>query len=383
MILSKLFYIINRLQREKGLLYVSLGNFAANGIAAILWLLLARILDPQLYGEVNFYIAVGTFSSVIGLFGLNNVITTLTAKGSKEIRNEFLSFLVITNTAIGIALYTIFKMYSISLLSSGLALFLFSLAEVLGLQHYKQYSKLLILQRSSQFILAISLFYLIGAEGIVWGYAISSSIFGFQLFRNFRFTFNFAAIRQKNRFIFHSLSLEMARNIAVISDKLIIAPIFGYNVLGNYQIGAQLLVMLGVVPSIFYYYLLPRESRGINHDKILLRSILIGGALFVISFATLPMFINALFPNFVSSILASQIVCLGIVPLSASLVLSAKLIARENSVSIFHASIIFVSTQLVLFIILGRIGNIVGLSVATVLALVAEASYLFIRYRRG
>lgn len=364
--------------KERDFLFIASGNLGASILGAIFWLLIANILKPAEYGETNYYTAIATLGSVIVILGLNNTITTVSAKGeSSEIRNEIVNLMIINGGIVGIAIFLLYWMPTISMLTIGLAFFLVHTAEILGLQNHKRYALLLIAQRATQLSISIILYFFLGVQGILLGMSISFLIFGVHLIRKLdSLSISFQNLRSRSKFIMHSFSLELARNVSVISDKLIIAPIFGYAVLGAYQLGAQFLVMGGVVPSIFYFYLLPREASRKKTSNLLLYGVTIAVVLFIMAYFLLPYVIKWLFPSFRDSIFSAQIISAGIIPLSISLILSAKFLARETSSPVFFGAMIFVSTQILLSITLGRVAGIVGLSLAMVLSLSAEAAYL-------
>ena len=50
-------------------------------------------------------------------------------------------------------------------------------------------------------------------------------------------------------------------------DKIVVAPLLGFTILGNYNLAVQVINIMLIVPSVFYKYLLPQESTGIENKK--------------------------------------------------------------------------------------------------------------------
>ncbi len=55
------------------------------------------------------------------------------------------------------------------------------------------------------------------------------------------------------------------------ADKLIIAPIFGFTILGNYALGMQFYMMFLIIPSIIFQYIVPQDASG--NPSIVLKKI--------------------------------------------------------------------------------------------------------------
>ena len=54
----------------------------------------------------------------------------------------------------------------------------------------------------------------------------------------------------------------------VPTPSIFVAPLFGFAILGNYQLGIQLVAILGILPGIVYQYILPRDSSGESNKKL-------------------------------------------------------------------------------------------------------------------
>ena len=50
-------------------------------------------------------------------------------------------------------------------------------------------------------------------------------------------------------------------------DKLIIAPLLGFALLGNYSLALQVVMGLTIFPNVIFKFLLPEEAEKKSHDK--------------------------------------------------------------------------------------------------------------------
>ena len=74
---------------------------------------------------------------------------------------------------------------------------------------------------------------------------------------------------------------------------------------------------------------------------------------------------------------------IGIIPMSLIAILNSSLLGRERSTPVFIGAAIFLAVQTILVITLGNIMGMIGLSIAMVAALGAEAVYLVLYISRN
>ncbi len=229
--------ILRATKLDSGLTYVGAGNLLASILGGLFWFALASILATEDYGRLNYYIAIGSMLSVVSLLGLNTTVITFVAKGFEKIRHQANLVVLVSNSFVFILL--IFMNYPpLSFLIIGLSFFTMSVAELLGGKLYKKYFFLLIAERASQVALSIGLYFVIGIDGIIIGYAIAALTFSYRFFKTFRnFSFAISELRPRFAFMTHSYSLTLSQALTLYADKLIIAPLFGFTVLGLYQLG--------------------------------------------------------------------------------------------------------------------------------------------------
>jgi len=362
---------------DRGLAYVTIGNIGSGVLGAVFWLILASLLIAENYGLLNYYLASTFIFGTVALLGLNPTMTTYLAKGVEKIKHQANLTALVSSVAFIAPLILLTGYLPLSFLLIGVTLFQMSMAELLGRKMYKEYTFILVGQRAAQLALGISLYFVYGIDGVILGYTLSFLAFSYRYLitiKNFRF--DFSQIRSNFKFMMHGYAMELARTISMFSDKLLIAPLFGFTVLGLYQLGAQFLLFLGMVPTILYHYLLPQEASGIHSRKIGIGAFIISSILAIGSVASVPWIISTLFPKFTDSILAAQLMSMGIIPMTVTSILSSRFLGMERSRPVFIGATIYVATQYMTIIILGNIFGIVGLAMSLITALTAQAVYL-------
>ena len=188
---------------------VGTGNLAANLIGALLWLTLASLMTTEDYGQVNFYIAIASVASGVSLLGLNTMIMTFIPKGNETIVRQANSLVLILSSIGAVAVAIITTNLPTALLLLALSAFAMTIGEALGRKHYRRYTLIMIACRGSQFGLAMSLYYAIGINGIILGYAIPAIILGFRFFSVQKLQISFTEIKSRSGFVTHSYSLSL------------------------------------------------------------------------------------------------------------------------------------------------------------------------------
>ena len=370
------------LNAHRGLVYVTAGNLVGAMITGGFWLLLATIQSPEEYGNTNYGIAISSLASSIVLVGLNTVSTKYLAKGSARIHIEANQVIFICS-AIAAAIVGILYNWISGLFVIGMAYWMMSLYEALGKKLYKQYALINIGSRFLQFVLSLVLFFTLGLEGVVIGFTISFFLFSYRYFGTIRrFNFRqFSEVKGLVKFASHSYSLNMSNAFFMYFDKLIIVPFFGAAVLGLYQIGFQFLMFLGMIPISFYQYLLPEQSSGSAKTKVHIYGFLVAVILAVLLFALSPWILENIFPNFSDSTDVVRIMSTGIVPMMLSGTLNSKFVASNHTKNVVVGSVIYLTVQVSLMFTLVQTLGSVGVAIATVCALISQASFLVVSSR--
>lgn len=367
----------NIFSKFRGLTTISIGTIVSNGISGIFWLYLARLVGTGDYGEISYFIAIAGLGTMISLLGGGNTITVYTAK-KIQIQPPLYLIVIISSTISSIVLFFITSNIYVSINVIGFCLFSLVGFELLGAKRYKKWTILQISQKAIMVIASIILYYELGVNGVIFGIGISyfpmTVIHIVNVFRVKEI--DFSLIRSKVKFMTNSYAMELSRSLGSSVDKIIIVPLLGFAMLGNYQLSLQILTILWILPSIIYQYILPLDSTGIPNKKLKIISILISVILALITIILAPVLIPILFPEFIEAIQLIQIVSISIIPNTINTIYISKFLGQEKSKIVLIGSIIFVSVQISTIIILGKIIGINGVAMSLLIAGITEMAYM-------
>ena len=235
-----------------GLTTIGFGNIVSSGISALFWFYLASLLGAEDYGEVSYFIAIAAIATTIGFLGAGNTIIVYTAKGEK-IQSPIFFISIISSIIVVIATFAIFSKIGISLYILGHVIFSLATSEILGRKLYGSYSKYLITQKCLMFGFSILFYYLIGLDGVILGIAVSFLPYFNRIYKSFKESkIDLKLIKPRFGFMMNSYVLDLSRTLSGFADKLLISPMFGFAILGHYQLGIQFLSVLSILPSIVY-----------------------------------------------------------------------------------------------------------------------------------
>ena len=369
------------LSKFKDLTYVGIGNIAGTAILSIFWIFLASILEPNGYEQISYLIAIANIVSVIAFLGAGQMIIVYTAKGFK-IQPVIYTLTLIAGIISATIVFLLQNSIEVSLYVIGYIIFGLVTHEILGAKMYGRYAKFMISQRIILVTLALLFYYSFGINGIVLGYAISFFPYSIFLYRGFKGSkIDFSQLKQKIKFMMNNYGREFSKILSRSLDKLIILPIFGATVLGNYQLAYQVLMVLTILPSITYQYVLPRQASGQQNKKIVGLTIIASIVLSLMVLLTTPILLPIVFPKYEESLDIIQIMSLAIIPTTISLMYISKFLALEKTRHVIISAVIFLAVQISGIMVLGDIYEIQGLAVATLLAAITEAVYLSVIYR--
>jgi len=368
----------NKKELLSNLSSIGIADVSAKGISAIFWFYIASILGPEGYGEISFFLSVAIIASNIALLGAVNTITVYTAKNVK-IQSAFYVLTLISGSITSIIVFFIFYNVGTSFLILGYVIFGLVTSELLGYKLYKNYSKHIIMQRGLMVVLSIGLFYIFGQDGILVGIALSFSPFINGIIKGFKkIKINFNLIKERANFIKNSYFQTLAATLNNTIDKIIIAPLFGYAILGNYSLGLQFLTILLIIPLTVSRYIIPQDSSGKENKKLKKITILTAVGLSILGFMIGPIALTFIFPEFGESESIIRILSLSIVPYTVGLMYHSKFLGQEKSRKVLISSVIWIVSQILGIVILGSIYETDGIAGALVLGATASAIYVVI-----
>ena len=363
---------------QKDLASIGFANIVGSGISAIFWLYLASVIEPTEYGEIHYFIAIAAFAQIISLVGSSNVLTVYTAKKIKIQATLFFVSLLIAIVST-IVIIVIFFRFDAGLLVLGYVIFEMVNAVLLGRKAYTEYSKYLLTQKILMLVFGIGFYYLVGFDGVLYGLVLSFVPYTVLIFREFKESrIDFSLFKSRKGFIVNNYAMDISGRIGSTIDKLIVAPLLGFALLGNYSLALQFFIILYVIPTVIYKYLLPQDASGNPNNKLKQTAVLLSVAIAVFGVILFPHIIPNFFPKFIEAIEAIQIMSIAIIPGMFSLLYTSKLLGLEKSKFVLISKIIATSSLIIGFIILGPIFGIIGLAGVFVSDnRIFEASFLF------
>src|SRR3990172_8519631 len=368
--------IRNKINSLRDLTLIGFANILTTAIGGGFWLVMAHILSTEAYGEVAYLLSVASIAGTVAVLGAGN---TLIVYRAKEVKLQATIYSLILGSAAitSIVLYFILYNVSTSVYVIGYVIFTLAISELLGAKLYERYSKYLIAQKVLVVVFALLLYYLIGQDGIVLGFGLSYFPYFIIVYKGFKETlFDFSFIRDRFKFIINSYVLDLSTILNGQLDKLIIAPLIGFALLGNYQLGIQVISLIGILPSIVYQYVLPRESSGQTNTKLKKGTVLISAILAILVAFLSPYVIPFLFQKFEEAVQVVQIMAFTIIPTSINLMLISRFLAREKSRTVLMGSGIFLGVQIPTIFVLIDLLGVNGVAISHLLSNNSETVYL-------
>jgi O-antigen/teichoic acid export membrane protein len=362
----------------KGLLSIGIADILGSGIGSIFWFLIATQIEPESFGEIYYFIGIASIASYIALIGSQDTITVYVAKKIKI--QSTLNFLSLILGGISfIVIIIIFNRVDTSLLLLAFVINTLAIGDLLGSKNYSNYSKYFLTQKILLLIFGFSFYYLFGVEGILYAVSLSYGIFVIRVIKGFKESkIDFSLLKPRIGFIANNYMLRLADNSKNQIDKLIIAPILGFALLGNYALAIQIIGIFFIFSQIVFKYTLSEDSTGNKNKKLKEISILFSIGIAIIGFFLSPIIIPELFPKYIEAISAIQIMVFSTIPVSVGLIYKSKILSLEKSKFVLIGTLGSLVTIIIGMVVLGTIFGIIGLAIAFVLAVSVEAIILFL-----
>ena len=367
--------------RKKGLLSIGFADIVGSAISGLFWLYIASQVNPDVFGELIYFISIAGLAQLVSLIGSSNALTVYTAKNVKIQSTLFLISLLAT--AISLATITIFyNRIDAGLLAVGFVLFSLVNSVILGNKLFVKYSKLVLSQKILTLILGLGLYFVFEAYGIIYGLALSYIPHLVIFVKEFsRTKIDFALLKPRKGFIINNYVMSLTAGLGGTVDKLIIAPVLGLALLGNYSLALQMFTMMMVFSEIVYKYLLPFDASGKSNKKIRQIALVVSIIIAILGVTILPNVVDWLFPKYVDATDAIQIMSLGVVPATISILYSSKFLGMEKSKFVMTAKLVSLGVMFGGFLYFGPIYGAIGLAWIIVAILTWESIFLFIMNR--
>ena len=356
---------------------MGVANLVGSSISAFFWMYIAAILGAENYGELGYYISIAGLATSLSFIGGPMAITVLVAK-KYNIESTIYLVSIFASIISALVLYFAFTNIGMSVYVLGSVIYNLASSELLGRKFYKKYSIYFISQKILFILFSLLFYYLIGPEGILIGIGLSFLLFTKRIYRGFKDTpLNFQLLKTKWKFMTNNFLLDLSYILDRQTDKLIIGPLFGFVILGNYYLALQILSMLAIIPETVKRFTLSEDSSGSNTTKIKLLTILFSVFLALVGIVIAPKILPLLFPDYAESLELVPIISISIIPITISTLISSEFLAKEKSGFIVMTSVISIAILIIGIFSLGTYFGIVGLAYSLVISDSSRALILY------
>jgi O-antigen/teichoic acid export membrane protein len=353
---------------HKDLVSIGSANLLGNGISAIFWFSLASLINPEEYGQIHYFLAIAGMAQLLSLISTTNALQVYVAKNIK-IHSTLFFISIIAGIVSSLVVFLFFSRTDTSLLVLGYIIFELSNGFLLGKKLFSNYAKFFLTQKILTVIFGFGLYFTFGVDGIIFGLVLSYVPYIWILVNEFRNTrIDFSLLKPRKGFLINNYGINISGAVGGQMDKLIIAPILGLELLGNYSLAMQFLVILLLLPTTVFKYLLTQDSSGKNTKNLKKNTIFASVGLTMFGIVILPMIIPILFPNYIDTVIAIQIISVAIIPSTIGIFYDSKLLSIEKSKFLVIGKGIGLFTMISGFVILGPIYGIIGLAVTLVIS---------------
>ena len=367
--------IFRKMKELKKLFSIGVANVVGNGIAGVFWLYIATILSVEQYGVLNYFFGIAGIIGIISLIGGPTSITVFTAKDLK-IHTSLFFISLVTATIGSMIIFILFDNFEVSLLVIGYLIIDLCTSFLLGKKAYINYTKFILMQKILMVILCLSLYNLFNMEGIILGIAASSVIFVPILVKEFiRTRIDFSLIKSNMRYILNNYTMSITGGFRGNIDKLVIAPLVGYVVLGHYTLSFQIYAVLMTLSLIAFKYTLPEDASNGSTLQVKKITIVLSVIIAISGSFLLPILIPITFPNFTESIDSIRIMSFAVIPATINLMINSKLLASKRSGIALVGLFISLISLVAGIIVLGTVFSLMGIAIAFVMSPTLQAIF--------
>ena len=217
----------------KDLFKLGSADILGAAISSVFWLLIATFIEVEEYGNLHYLISIAGIAYVFTMIGSQHTIVVYTAKKLNIVPTLF--FISILGGSItAIVIFFITNKLDVSLLILSYTANELVLGYFLGKKHFSNYSKYIITQRTLTFALGIGFYFLFGIDGIIFALALSYSHFIIIIIKVIRNnSLNVSSLKTNSGFVINNYINFLIGGFRANIDKLIIAPLLGFVLLGN------------------------------------------------------------------------------------------------------------------------------------------------------
>jgi len=367
----------------KSISLIGTADIIGTGIAAIFWFFLASQIDVIQYGEIHYLLSIAGIAYLISLIGTSESITVYSAKNIKLQPTLFL-ISILGGTISSIIILLIFYRFDVMFILLAYMMNDLSIAYLIGKKLYSNYSKYILVQKILTLGFGLGFYYLIGIDGIIYGLALSYIHFVIIIFKVFRESkINFSLLKSHSGFITNNYVMNVVGGLRGNLDKIIIAPLIGFAVLGNYALALQVYAVLMIFSKIVFKYTLPEDASGSPTRKIKIVAVITAVVITVLAFTILPTIIPIVFPKYVDVVEPMQIISLAVIPNTITLLIISKFFGMEKSKAVLISRLVQIAVLISGVVILGQMLGGNGVATAFLLSGISNTLCLCYMYKKS
>ena len=362
----------------RGLGIIGLTDITGTIISALFWLYIAALLGAEQYGQITYFISIGSIVATVSLLGSTNMLSVYVPK-KIQLESTVNIISIIVGLIAFVTLFFIFSDLSLSTYVIGMIFFGLASTEILAAKQYNSYPKYLITSKILMVGLSIGLYYLIGIDGIILGLGLALFPYLIRIYHTFKKTaIDFSVLRPRWGSYTESFILNISLAFKGSIDKIVIGQMVGFTILGNYQLGFQLLGIMNMLPIIVFSYILPHDAGGTPNKKLKRLVILAAVGIAITGIVLAPIIIPHIFPNYIDAVEVIQIFSISVIPFTISMIFMSEFLGNEKIRIVLVSNTIFIIVMVSSIIILGNMFGINGIALGMVLADSAEVIFYFI-----
>ena len=357
------------------------GDIASSILGGFFWLFLATLLTVENYGEIQYLISIASMAVGIFLIANSNNIIVYEIKKRNLTSTLFLISLILG----GIGFIILFFMYSrfdIIFLTVGLMIGEMMIGYIIGKKLFIKYAFYTILQKALMVILGISFYHYFGFDGLIYGIAFSYIPLSIIIYQGLKDSkIDFLLVRNNYKFVLNNYLIKIISFARKHLDKIIIAPILGFEILGEFALAFQIYMIMVLFSNISFKFLLLKDAGGFESKKIQSLILLTSVIITILGITLSSTLIEIFFPNFIEIIDIIPILSLAVIPYAVGMIFTSKFLGGENSKFPLIGTIIHVASYLLLVIVLGLTFGLIGLSVSFLISTIIYTGFLAITYK--
>jgi len=368
------------MSKTKNLLSISVADSLGAGIGAVFWFILATFILPEKFGEIHYFLGIAGLAYGISLIGSSDVISVYVAK-KLRLQSTISLISLISGTISAIVVVVLFTRGDVSFILICYIINDLAIGYLLGKKLFSTYSKYVITQKSLTLVLGISFYFILGPDWIIYALALSYVHFAIIILKIFIGTkVNFSILKPHLGFVSNNYAMNLLTIVRSQIDKIIIVPLIGFEIVGNYVLALQVVVVLTILPTIIYKYTLPHDASGDDTKRIKMVTFVGAVGFSILGITIVPTLLPNIFPNFGDAAIAIQILSVAVIPSTITLFYTSKLLGMEKSKMILISRALMAITIIVGILLLATTWELIGISIAFVLSMIVEAAFLVLSY---